>query len=228
MSEKSYSMTSQAVVGSIIVLLGVILTLGNFDFIDSSAVLRYWPALLIIFGAIKALQPGRSSGRMFGVLVGAVGIFMLLDRLDIIWFEFWDLWPLLLIAVGGSLMLKAGKRGESKGGETSTQQINGMAILGSIEQRNSSLDFKGGNVSAVLGSHEIDLLQADIPDHGEAIMEVAAYLGSVELRIPREWTVIVDGTALLGSFENKTGSMEGNKKLIIRGQAILGSVEIRN
>ncbi|MFZ1728716.1 MAG: DUF5668 domain-containing protein [Bacteroidota bacterium] len=229
MNEKNYSMTSQAVVGIIVLLLGVILTLGNFDIIDSSSVLRFWPVLLVIFGAIKALQPGRSRGRMFGIIISAIGLFMLLDRLDIIWFEFWDLWPLVLILIGGSLVLKTGKRPTSPGAETSTEYISGLAILGSIEQRNSSLNFKGGSASAILGSHEIDLRQASIPAHGEAVLEVDAYLGSVELKIPQNWTVVVDGSAVLGSFENKTGGgMTGNMKLILKGHAILGSVEIRN
>jgi predicted membrane protein len=229
MSEKNYSMTSQAIVGVIVLLLGVILTLGNFDIINSASVLRYWPVLLIIFGAVKALQPGRSGGRLFGIIVGAIGIFMMLDRLDIVWFEFWDLWPLLLILIGGSLMLKASGRQILQKGDTSSDQINGFAIFGGIEQRISSANFKGGSVSAVFGAHEIDLRQADMPAHSEAVLEVFAVFGGIELKVPDDWTVVLEGSAFLGGFESKArGDSLAKKKLIVRGQAIFGGVEVRN
>ncbi|MBR9975478.1 MAG: hypothetical protein KFF77_07835 [Bacteroidetes bacterium] len=145
MNEKKYSMTSQAVIGIVVLLLGVILTLGNFDIIEASSVLRFWPALLVLFGMLKALQPGPGGGRLFGAGVTVVGIFMLLGRLDIIWFDLWDLWPLVLIAVGASLVLKTGRRSAEKRGESTEQYLTGSAVLGGIEQRNSSLDFRGGS-----------------------------------------------------------------------------------
>lgn len=229
MNEKRYSMTSQAVVGIIVLLLGVILTLGNFEIIEASSVLRFWPALLVIFGAVKAVQPGPGSGRLFGTVVAAVGVIMLLGRLDIIWIEFWDLWPLLLIVIGASLVLKTGKRPAAQRGETSSEYIRGTAVLGGIEQRNSSLDFRGGSVSAILGGHEIDLRHADIVEGGEAVLEIFAFMGGVELKIPDDWTVVLEGSAFLGGFENKArGSDFSRKKLIVRGQAVMGGVEIRN
>jgi predicted membrane protein len=229
MSDKKYTMTAQAIVGIIVLLLGIILTLGNFDIIDSNAVLRFWPLLLVIFGAMKALQPGRGNGRLFGTIIATIGVFMLLDRLNLVYLEFHNLWPLLLIIIGGFLMLKAGRRSGSGGDETSSDHITGLAILGGIEQRNSSLNFKGGSVSAVFGAYEIDLRQADIPAHSEAVLEVFALFGGVELKVPDDWTVLLDGSAFLGGFESKTrGDSLAKKKLIVRGQAIFGGVEVRN
>lgn len=229
MSEKTCSMTSQAIIGVIVLLLGVILTLGNFDIIDSASVLRFWPVLLIIFGAIRALQPGRSDRRFSGIIIAAIGLLMLLHRLDIVWFEFWDLWPLLLILIGGSLMLKASGRQILRKGDTSSDQINGSAIFGGIEQRISSPNFKGGSVSAVFGAYEIDLRQADMPAHSEAVLEVFAVFGGVELKVPDDWSVVLEGSAFLGGFESKArGDSLAKKKLIVRGQAIFGGVEVRN
>ncbi|MBE0643889.1 MAG: hypothetical protein IH600_07395 [Bacteroidetes bacterium] len=228
MNDKNYSMTSQSIVGIVVLLLGVVLTLGNFDIINSSSVLRFWPVLLVVFGAIKAMQPGRSGGRLFGIIVAGIGILMLLDRMDIIWFEFWDLWPLILILVGGSLMLKSGRRHKVEKGESSSEYVSGMAILGGIEQRNSSLYFKGGSVSAIMGGHEIDLRNADIPENGEAVLEVFALMGGIELKVPEDWLVVLEGSAFLGGFESKARGGNGRKKFIIRGQAVLGGVEVRN
>ncbi len=229
MNEKKYSMNSQSIVGIVVLLLGVVLTLGNFDLVNSSSILRYWPALLVVFGAIKASQPGRGGGRIFGIVIAGVGALMLLDRLDVIWFEFWDLWPLILVLVGASLMLKSGSRQKMRTGETSSEYISGTAILSGIEQRNSSLYFKGGSVSAILGGHQIDLRNADIPENGEAVLEVFAFMGGIELKVPEDWLVVLEGSAVLGGFENKArGAGGGRKKFIIRGQAIMGGVEVRS
>lgn len=229
MNEKKYSMHSQSIVGIVILLLGVILTLGNFDIIEASSVLRYWPVLLIIFGGVRAVQPGASSGRIFGGVLAVIGVFLLLGKLDIIWFEFWDLWPLLLIAVGASLVLRTSRRSADRKGETTDSVISGAAVLSGIEQRNSSLDFRGGSVSAILGGHVIDLRNADMPEGGEAELEVFAFMGGIELRVPNDWSVVLNGSAFMGGFESRAeGSPYGKKKLVIRGQAILGGVEVKN
>jgi predicted membrane protein len=229
MNDKNYSMTSQSIVGIVVLLLGVVLTLGNFDIINSSSVLRYWPALLVVFGAIRAVQPGRSSGRVFGIVIAGVGALMLLERMEVIWFELWDLWPLILILVGGSLMLRNSRHQKREEKESSMEYITGTAILGGIEQRNSSLYFKGGSVSAIMGGYQIDLRDADIPENGEAVFEVFALMGGIELKVPEDWSVVLEGSAFLGGFESKArGSGRGNKRFVIRGQAILGGVEVRS
>ena len=228
MIEKKYSMTSQAVIGSIVLVLGLILTLGNFGIIEASAVLRYWPVLLLLFGGVKALQPGPGAGRLFGAAVAVLGVFLLLDRLEIVGFDVWALWPVLLMGIGASLVLKTRRRGDSTRGERSSGTVSGTAMLGGIEQRNSALDFRGGTVSAILGGHEIDLRHADIVDGGEAVLDVFAFMGGVEVKVPDDWTVALEGSAFLGGFENKTSGSDTRKKLILRGQAVLGGVEIRN
>jgi hypothetical protein len=55
-------------------------------------------------------------------------------------------------------------------------------------------------------------------------------MGSVELRIPRDWTVESRMSAMLGSFEDMTAApVDGSaKRFVVRGSVMLGSVEIRN
>lgn len=56
-----------------------------------------------------------------------------------------------------------------------------------------------------------------------------AFWGGVTLRCPPDWTVILEGTPILGSFDEKTVRPPGNgKRLVIRGYAIMGGVEVRN
>jgi len=230
-TSKSFSLTSRSVIGVIVLLLGVVLTLGNFDIIDAPAVVRFWPVLLIIFGAVKLLEPGSGGGRIFGGLVGAVGVVMLLNRMDIFDVDLWDFWPLLLVIAGASLIWRkhSGEASAFDGEVNDHDVISGNAMLAGLEQRCTSQHFRGGSISAILGGHEVDLRDADIVEGDVAVLDVFAFMGGVELRIPADWTVVMEGTAFMGGYENKArGSAAVNKRLVIRGQAIMGGVEIGN
>lgn len=209
-------------------MLGVVLTLGNFDIIDARGVLRFWPVLLIIFGGVRLVEPGPGSGRIFGAFVAVVGVILLLNRLDIIDTRIWSFWPLLLIAIGGALIWRTQGSTEHIT-EEADDLISGTAILGGLEQRSTSQHFRGGNLSAIMGGHEVDLRDADMPEGEIAVLDIFTLMGGVELRVPEQWNVALEGSAFLGGYENKArGSATSNKRLIIRGQSIMGGVEIKN
>ncbi|MDT8323475.1 MAG: DUF5668 domain-containing protein [Bacteroidota bacterium] len=229
MNSKSFTLTSRSVIGVIVLLLGVLLTLGNFDIIDAGSVVRFWPVLLIAFGAVKLIEPGSRAGRSFGGLIAVVGLVMVLNRMDVVDIDLWDFWPLLLVIAGASLIwhkrdADVGMR-EAEGGEV----ITGTAVLGGLEQRSMSQQFKGGSISAILGGHEVDLRDADMGDGDTAVLDIFVLIGGAELRIPDDWTVIMEGSAFIGGYENKArGSAAVSKRLVIRGTAVMGGVEIRN
>ena len=229
MNEKSFSLTSRTVIGITLLLAGVLFLLDNFAVIDAAHILRYWPALLVLFGGLKAVQPGGSDGRIIGGTVALIGVFMLLSRMGILNIDFWALWPLLLIAAGAAIVMRTMAGSSLPGDADASDLVTGTAVLGGMEQTCATRHFRGGSVSAVLGGHSIDLREADIEEGEDAVLEVFAFMGGVELRISQEWTVVLEGSALLGGFENKTHPLDpGTKRLIIRGQAILGGVEIKN
>jgi len=54
-------------------------------------------------------------------------------------------------------------------------------------------------------------------------------MGGVEIRVPREWSVVVNGSPVLGGIEDKTiPPMMPGKRLVIDGSVIMGGVEITN
>lgn len=229
MSKKTFSLTSRTTLGVVLLLIGVLFLLDNFAVFDATRILRYWPVLLILFGGLKALQPGGIDGRLIGGTVAVIGVFMLLSRMDILNVDFWALWPLLLIAAGAAIVMRTMSGSSLPGDADASDLVSGTAVLGGMEQTCTTRRFRGGSVSAVLGGHSIDLREADIEEGEDAVLEVFAFMGGVELRISQEWTVVLEGSALLGGFENKTHPLDpGKKRLIIRGQAILGGVEIKN
>jgi predicted membrane protein len=103
------------------------------------------------------------------------------------------------------------------------------AFMGSVERRNVSQTFRGGHATAFMGGVEIDLRDARMAST-EALVVVSVMMGSVELRIPRDWTVESRVSATLGSFEDlTTAPVDGSaKRFVVQGSVFMGSVEIRN
>ena len=84
-------------------------------------------------------------------------------------------------------------------------------------------------MTAILGGSKLDLRQAVIKGE-EAILDVFAMWGGIEIIVPRTWGVVVHGTPILGAFEDKSEQPreQGSPRLIVRGTAIMGGVEIKN
>ncbi len=195
--------------------------------------------LFVIVGTVKLCDTRSQGGTLLGAALVGVGILMMLDRLDIINFSVRTLWPLVLIGLGGFLVAKAlrnrgmtGAVGASSGAgmldETGSGDVVDItAILGGYERRVATQDFRGGEITAVMGGCELDMRGASI--RGEAVINVFAFWGGVTIKCPPDWTVILHGTPILGGFEEKTVvPPDGSKRLVIRGYAIMGGVEIRN
>ena len=62
-----------------------------------------------------------------------------------------------------------------------------MAILGGVNRGNNSRDFRGGDLTAIIGGCEIDLRQAAI--NGEAAIDMFAMWGGIEMKVPEDWAV---------------------------------------
>ena len=106
--------------------------------------------------------------------------------------------------------------------------VHAFAMLGGLERKSATPDFRGGDMTAIMGGCKVDLRQAGIAS-GRAVVDVVAIWGGVEIRVPADWTVVVEGTPILGAIEDKTVRPSGGAKiLVVRGVAIMGGVEIGN
>ncbi len=220
---------SRLFAGVVIIVLGGLALLDNFGVIQIHDVWRFWPLVLIAIGLARLLRPRGSPGRLAGVLFFAAGLWLLLENLGIWPYSLEDLWPLFIILVGGWLVWSAFGRSLHPPASDASSRINSFVILGGTEHRNNSPDFQGGDATAILGGCKVDLRQAGIK-LSEAVIDAFALWGGVEILVPREWNVVVRGTPILGGFEDKrtpSGEAAG-PRLIVRGVAIMGGVEIKN
>lgn len=106
--------------------------------------------------------------------------------------------------------------------------FNAFVLMGGITRRLSTQNFKGGTAVAIMGGAKIDLRSASIAQ-AEAAIDVLAFWGGVEIRVPDDWIVVSQVFPFMGGFEDKTGTHPpgAHKRLIVRGLAVMGGVEVR-
>jgi len=224
--------SAQFVFGLGIIAIGVLFTLDNLDIIYARDYLRYWPAILVLVGAVQLTQPQGAPGKLMGGILLTAGGLMLLDRFDLIDFSIWDLWPIFIIILGISLLRGARGRStnwRSQGEADSDSIVRGMAILGGFSRKNSSKEFLGGELTAIMGGCELDLRNASMKET-EATIEIFALWGGVVIRIPEDWTVVVRVSPIMGGVEDSSLPPKNApvRRLNITGFTIMGGAEIKN
>ena len=228
-SPPSFRLTPHLMFGLLIILVGIVFTLDNLDIADAHDYLRYWPAGLILIGAGKLWQVRQGYGSpVGGVLFLIAGSWLLLHSFELITVSFFDFWPVLLI-VAGSMIVWQGIRGRHHAAIGPTDEtINAIAILAGVNRGSNSASFRGGELTAFMGGCEIDLRNAAV--NGEAVIDVFAMWGGIEIRVPENWSVIGRVTPVMGGFEDKTRAPQGasTHRLVIRGVVIMGGVEVKN
>lgn len=228
-SPPSIRLTPHLMFGLLIMLVGVVFTLDNLEIADARRFLRYWPVGLIAIGLAKLWQVKNGYGSALGgVLFVIAGGWLLLDNLNVIDVSFVDFWPVLLIAAG-SIIVWQGIRGRQHplpGPADDT--INAIAVLSGVNRGSNSNAFRGGELTAFMGGCEIDLRQAAV--NGEAVIDVFAMWGGIEIRVPENWRVIGRVTPVMGGFDDTTRPPQGASahKLIVRGVVLMGGVEVKN
>jgi hypothetical protein len=219
--------TGSLIFGSGLALLGVVLLLDNFGVIDADNVLQFWPLILIVFGAVQIARRNDTGGKTFGMIIGIVGLWLLLNNLDIVSLSLFALWPLLLVGLGILLLVRSSRSdlpAATDGGNT----INAFALLSGARRVSAGREFQGGKLTAIMGGCEIDLRQADIKGDS-AVIDVFALAGGIDMTVPPGWIVENTVTPILGGVDDKTvRPASGGKKLVVTGSVIMGGVELKN
>jgi len=216
---------SRTLTGIIVIAVGIGFLLGTLNIFDVRGTLgTWWPSLLVIVGLLMLINNRRNY--LWALLIAGVGAILQLNRLDIISANPWEFfWPLLIILVGGSILFR---RSGVHSDDSKAERADSTAILGGSNIRNTSSDFKGAKLTAVLGGIKLDLRKATIQK--EATLDVFTCMGGVELVVPRNVQVRNQAAAILGGTEDKS-EVDDPKKgptLYIVGTLMLGGIEIKN
>lgn len=243
---------AQIVLGLAVIVTGLFFLLANLGLIDVDFTVHLWPSLLIVFGILKIMQTRSTRGYLVGAGLMLTGGVLLLNAMGVFHFEWHTLWPILLILLGvsvifrspgGRRMRRRASRGESAAGGVPTLPyafdkpratrdgeegvVDITSVLGGHSSRLDVPFFRGGDITAIMGGCELDLRRCSI--EGEAVLNVFSLCGGISLKVPPDWSVVLQGVPILGGFEAKTiAPPDGAKRLLVRGYSILGGLEVRN
>lgn len=235
----------RAIWGVGLVVLGLVLFVDRLGLIDAEYALRFWPLLLIAFGAQQLLSPhaggptGAGPLRVNGIAWTVIGGLLLLSSLRILHVSLWQLfWPSLLIFVGAQLMVRSrtshALRGAGHADDTSI-----VSVLSGVQRIASAVPFKGTEISSVMGGTQLDLRRAQLARGEEAVIDLMLVLGGCELFVPTDWVVSAPLVAVLGGVDDQrvmppasvvdaaADRAAAPPRLILRGFVLLGGVTIR-
>ena len=223
--------------GILIILAGLFILLNQLDLLSPTVanVFISWQMLLIAIGLYNVLF---SESRVFGFILIVVGGFFLLPEIFTLPYNFRrNFWPVLLILVGIFILFKAGVLGNRNSMDRSVVQgelefFDEVNIFSGSEKKINYKNFKGGKITSIFGGSDIDLTGSEMAP-GKNVLEVFYMFGGSSIRVPHDWVVVNNVTAILGGFSDKRTNpvltdSGAEKVLVIQGLVIFGGGEIKS
>ena len=215
-------------VGLILIVLGGLFLLNNYDILDFSIphYIFKWQSILILIGLFIFLTGKNKTTGILLITIGLIGFIP-------------EIWPLLLIGFGIYIILR--KSGHSTGlgfksnedkEKISQDILDDVSIFGGGTKIIQSNKFRGGKVTAIFGGSEIDLLDCKLAD-GNNIIDVFAMFGGSSFIVPKDWKIVLDIVPIFGGFSDQRRKdpnlvFDENRVLIIKGIVLFGGGEIKN
>jgi len=95
--------------------------------------------------------------------------------------------------------------------------------------RSTSAAFRGADLAAFMGGVTLDLTDAKM-ERDEAVIDVLAFWGGIEVRVPPEWSVTSRVMPIMGGYEDKTrpSGAAPTKRVLLRGMVVMGGIEVKS
>jgi hypothetical protein len=183
MSERQPIALPAAIIGLGIMGMGVVLVLGTLGLVEARALLRFWPVLLIVLGAALVVQA--IWGRGAPVAEGGPDVGYS-----------WFVWLIVVVAIFSYVDQRRGAAADGAG------PVNVHAIM-SRQQRLVAADFQGATVTSVMGRSLLDLRNASLAAGEEAVVDVFALMGRIEVHVPPDWVLDVQTVSILGGVDGE-------------------------
>jgi len=221
---------------------GVLIVLGGIFLLNTMNILHFrfahvvfsWPFILFVIGLFILIN---TEKKLLGWILTGIGALFLIERIfPRIDYDGGIIIPILLIVLGVYIIFKkrsADSGSASMGGTSniSKDRIDDVSIFGGGTKIISSDNFQGGNVTAIFGGSEINLINCQLAE-GDNILDVLCVFGGTTIIIPKEWNVVINVTSVLGGFSNKSIRnpsviVDQTRTLHIKGLAMFGGGEVK-
>ncbi|HYM62900.1 MAG TPA: DUF5668 domain-containing protein [Thermoanaerobaculia bacterium] len=211
--------------GLAILAAGVIFWLDHLGRISAGDYLQWWPLILIAYGL--AYLPARRWIAATILIVLGLAFLPQIEFLPHLHFgAILGMWPLLISAGGVTLIMQALRPAPKDARDGGA--FRAISFMGGSVRTIDSEELTGGDAVAVMGGCEIRINSTRAAEG--AVIDVLAFWGGVEIRVPRGWKVENHVAAILGGFADKTAPtiIADAPRLTIRGSVIMGGIEVRN
>jgi hypothetical protein len=175
-----------------------------------------------------------------GICFVAFGVLLLMQRAGTIDMrQVVELWPLVLVVVGGAVVWQASRGGDMRGSgacagwlfwvvvlglvfshaydrraeaEAGAGEgaVNTFAVMSGDRRAPVAGEFSGGTITTVLGGAHLDLRGAALAPGETAVVDVFTALGGVEIRVPSHWQVLIQTTTVAGGITDQRARGEEN------------------
>lgn len=210
--------------GGMLLTAGVIFWLDRMGRIEARDYFEWWPVALVFVGLAHLLDRRWSAS---AVWIG-IGVFFAMPLFGLPELPIWKIfaiWPLLFTVAGVVLILHALRRPEKA---RAGNAFRSFAMMGAHNRVVPAEGLAGGEAVAVMAGCEIELAPPR-SSREDIVIEVLAFWGGIELRVPPGWRVTNRVTEILGGVEDKTiAPRDGAPHVVIRGAVIMGGVEVKN
>jgi predicted membrane protein len=223
--------------GVFLIAIGGLWILERLDFIPDiwEDIFISWQMLLIGIGVFSIIGGNKTTGTILIIIGG----FFLIDDIFLIPRELRQIgWPLVIIGIGVVLLVTHGRKKtapqiNNQKNSVGMDYFDDFVVFGGREVFINSQSFLGGKTTSMFGGTEYDLRQAQLSENG-AVIECVSIFGGCGFKVPPDWTIKNEVTAIFGAFSDKRGTTFGqmvsnpSKTLIIKGFSAFGGVEIKH
>ena len=223
--------------GVFLIAIGGLWVLERLDLIPDiwEDIFISWQMLLIGIGIFSIIGGNKTTGAILVVIGG----FFLIDDIFIIPRELRQIgWPLVIIGIGVVILVTHGRKKphpllNNLKNSLGMDYFDDFVIFGGREVFVNSQNFLGGKTTSMFGGTEYDLRQAQLSENG-AVIECTSIFGGCGFKVPPDWTIKNEVTAIFGAFTDKRGATFGqiisnpSKTLVIKGFSAFGGVEIKH
>jgi hypothetical protein len=172
--------TPNLVIGLTIMAVGVVLLLDTLGIREVGSFMRYWPFLIVLFGASLVAQAFRPVDPASPKKQGGVPCFFLF---------------LLGVAMFWTFGLPGVIDTQASGRRATATGVMGRA------QTTVPGDVRNGRVAAVMGRSMLDLRQVNLAPGEAMTVDVFVTMGRATVRIPDHWVVDASALPVMGSVD---------------------------